>query len=427
MTKLRENLIPKIRAAALLLFLGFVACSLFYPRFVAQSFGSPDDDRAAAKDSSDPEVTPTPRRRAAARPAPPRQAARYSQFPHNVQAHRSDCNTCHKFPSENWKQVRKGDAAFPDVTEYPYHESCVNCHRQQFFRGARPAICSICHTNPSPRNSARHPFPNPREIFDASPKGQAYISDFEIYFPHDKHIDIVSENKNFPPENNQLSGGGFLRTARLNVGDDESVAPARQTESCAVCHQTYKPQGDSEDEYFTKPPAKLGDAFWLKKGTFKTAPMSHAQCFTCHSADTGMKPAQTDCATCHQFEKGAAKADFDLTLFRRMAIKDRIVFNSWRERNSSGKFQHGFASHAEIDCATCHNATAIRTLEPLTEKVAVTSCAPCHITATSDEGGILNFEIDSRKKNPKFECSKCHITLGKSPVPESHVKAIAAQ
>ncbi|MBK8302992.1 MAG: hypothetical protein IPK98_06175 [Chloracidobacterium sp.] len=63
---------------------------------------------------------------------------------------------------------------------------------QQFFKGAKPNICSICHTNPSPRDSTRHPFPNPREIFDASPKGKTATSDFVVGFPHDKHIDIVA-------------------------------------------------------------------------------------------------------------------------------------------------------------------------------------------------------------------------------------------
>jgi hypothetical protein len=85
---------------------------------------------------------------------------RYSQFPHNVTAHKKVCTTCHTFPSDNWKNVRADAEAFPDVTDYPKHESCLGCHRQQFFRGRPPVVCSICHTNPSPRDSSRHPFPN---------------------------------------------------------------------------------------------------------------------------------------------------------------------------------------------------------------------------------------------------------------------------
>jgi hypothetical protein len=41
-----------------------------------------------------------------------------------------------------------------------------------------------------------------------------------------------------------------------------------------------------------------------------------------------------------------------------------------------------------------------------------------------DEGGALNFEIDSRKKDPNFVCAKCHITFGKDSLPENHPPAI---
>ena len=168
--------------------------------------------------------------------------------------------------------MRKGGAAFPDVTEYPEHASCVNCHRQQFFRGAQPTICSVCHANVSPRGGPRHPFPNPSEIFDASNKGRAAVSEFGISFPHDKHVDIVEGSS------------------------DES-----EPKSCAVCHKTYQPQGDSDEEFVTKPPKNLAeDAFWLKKGAFKTSPTSHATCFECHSEDSGLKPAPSDCGICHK-------------------------------------------------------------------------------------------------------------------------------
>ena len=46
------------------------------------------------------------------------------------------------------------------------------------------------------------------------------------------------------------------------------------------------------------------------------------------------------------------------------------------------------------------------------------------LTTTTDEGGALNFEIDSRKKDPNFVCTKCHVTFGKEPLPENHPQAI---
>ena len=77
----------------------------------------------------------------------------------------------------------------------------------------------------------------------------------------------------------------------------------------------------------------------------------------------------------------------------------------------------------------CHNAANpnFNTVDSKTLKVPVKSCGGadgCHITATLDDGGILNFEIDQRKKNPKFVCTKCHISFGKEPIPETHSGAI---
>lgn len=348
---------------------------------------------------------PTQARRPAVRAKP-----RYSEFPHNVKAHAIACSSCHKFPSENWNKVRSTADAFPDITEYPKHESCLDCHRRQFFKGERPAICTICHTAATPRGSPRHPFPNPRELFDASVKGKTARSDFEISFPHDKHIDIVSDS-------------GAARSAFRNASFAQRTTAE---ESCAVCHKTLQPQGDSNQEFVTKPPADIGEAFWLKKGTFKTVPTGHATCFACHSLDSGLEPVPTNCATCHKIQQLEPAADFDPKLAARMGISDRVTIDAWRKRDSSGKYRHEWVSHADLSCDTCHNVQTMNTVDFRTKKVALTSCATCHATATSAEGGTLNLEIDSRKSNPAFQCTKCHLVFGTRPVPESHIRAIAA-
>lgn len=336
-------------------------------------------------------------------------AAKFTDFPHGRHS-KLECSSCHKFPSANWKRVRKPAEAFPDITEYPKHESCLNCHRQQFFGTPKPTICAICHTNPSPNNSSRYPFPNPREIFDLSAKGKQAVSDFQISFPHDLHIDIVSRNKD--------GNEGFTKASFNRRSFDEK--------SCSVCHQTYNPQDKSNDEYATKPPAKLGDDdFWLKKGTFKTVPVSHANCFTCHSQETGILPAPQSCAVCHKLAQKIPKTDFDAQVAATMGSLDKITLDSWRKRDSSAKFRHELSSHSDMECANCHNAAAIKTIDFTTKKVAITSCNLCHITEKTDDGGILNFEVDARKKDAKFQCVKCHIAYGKMPIPESHLKAIA--
>jgi len=333
----------------------------------------------------------------------------YRDFPHGAKAHQIECSTCHKFPSSNWENVRPKGEAFPDITDYPKHESCVSCHRAQFFKGRPPAICSICHTNPGPRDSSRHPYPNPRELFDKSPKGQkAPESDFAIGFPHDKHIEIVSSH---------APKGGVFRTASFRAAAEES---------CSVCHKTYEPQGDSKDEYVTPPPANIGDSFWLKKGTFKTTPIGHAVCFTCHSTDTGIEPAPTSCGTCHKLRQADLPADFDSKLAAQMKVTDRVALTQWRHRLSAGAFRHENEMHSSMECGNCHTVATMNTLDTKTKKVPISACATCHATPTVDDGGVLNYEADKRQKDPKFQCVKCHVTYGKMPIPASHGQALEA-
>jgi hypothetical protein len=401
-------MVKRIRLLLVLLFIAAAVGGVLYPRVLTRTYGSESIPQPTPKPKKKPSkpvtvTTPTP--------------SKYSKFNHTTHtALKLACDSCHKFPTANWDKVRTGDAAFQDVTDYPKHESCINCHRPQFFSGKTPAICANCHTNPSPRDSSRHPFANPRELFDASPKGKTAESAFEVSFPHDKHIEIVSFN-NEPV--NRSRDVFFARASFRRAAE----------ESCSVCHQTYKPAGDSSDEYVTPAPKDLGDNFWLKKGTFKTGPANHSTCFTCHSADTGMIPAPTDCATCHKLKQPQGATDFSAKLAEKIGLADKEMLLDWRRRDSSATFRHEWFSHAELSCASCHNAAAMNTTDPKTKKVPVISCggagSGCHITATSDDGGILNFEIDSRKKDDKFQCVKCHISYGSLPVPVSHTNAIS--
>ena len=194
--------------------------------------------------------------------------------------------------------------------------------------------------------------------------------------------------------------------------------------SCAVCHQTHQPQGKSASEYATEPPKDLGERFWLKKGTFKTAP-NHAGCFTCHSQDSGLAPAPNDCAACHKLAP-SQPPDFDSRLAASMNVADGTALRRWRTRYSSGTFPHDGGGHADLACTTCHDAAKMNTLDPKSTSVPLETCAACHITATADEGGALNVEADKRKADAAFQCTKCHVVYGRAPVPESHTKALAA-
>src|SRR4051812_9711359 len=132
----------------------------------------------------------------------------YTNFSHATAQHQKACDSCHKNPTENWPRARATDAAFPDITDYPEHASCVSCHRQQFFVGARPVICTVCHTQVSPRADARFPFENPSDAFSKSAKAKTRRVEFSIYFPHDRHQDVMAR---VAPQAETPSGFGFVR------------------------------------------------------------------------------------------------------------------------------------------------------------------------------------------------------------------------
>lgn len=345
----------------------------------------------------------------------------YSHFSHttHVTQKQLTCDECHKFPTSNWKEVRKGDAAFADVAEFPEHQSCLNCHRPQFFARQRPApaICANCHANATPRDTTRFLFDSLADTSDSTKPRREIVSEFAINFPHDKHVDIVEARLVPAREPRQ-------RWVAISWQQEAKPAQPSDTKSCPVCHQTYLPQGDSDDEYLTKPPKTLGENFWLKKGTFKTSPNSHAVCFTCHNQESELAPLPQDCNACHKLAATTGPADFDPQLTRKMGIADSYTLTAWRSRQSAGAFRH--EAH-DMSCTKCHNAEATDTVDVRSLKVPIKSCGGgegCHVTATTDDGGILNYELDQRKANDKFVCVKCHLAFGAKPVPASHSDSI---
>src|SRR2546421_7890830 len=146
----------------------------------------------------------------------------YAKFSHqtHVVAQKLACNSCHRVPSKNWNSVRKGDAAFADVTDFPEHASCLNCHREQFFARERPApvICSNCHIAVNPRDTSRWLFPSLGDLTDPKLKRREFVSEFGVGFPHDKHIDVVGLNVPASP-NRGLFVNALLRY-RTGSGSD---------------------------------------------------------------------------------------------------------------------------------------------------------------------------------------------------------------
>jgi Cytochrome c7 and related cytochrome c len=369
--------------------------------------------------------------------APPQPKVDYTKFSHttHVMNQKLACSSCHKVPAKNWNVMRKGDAAFQDVSDFPEHSSCLTCHKTQFFARERPApsICSNCHIAVTPKDTARWLFPSLGDLTDPKLKRRDFVSEFAVGFPHDKHIDVVGMNSipfrgGLPAAASGSSPTLNDISARLVTASFQEKKPA-PPKSCPVCHETYQPQGKSSEEYVVKPPKDIGDNFWLKKGTFKTIPTSHTICFTCHSADSGIAPEPKSCEVCHKLTSPMQlKTDFDSTLAAKMGA-DSVMLARWSRRISAGGFRHEGGEHPDLSCLNCHKVdnAAFSTVDLKTIKVPVKSCGGadgCHLTTTVDEGGALNFEIDSKRKDPNFVCSKCHVAFGKGPMPESHPLAI---
>jgi hypothetical protein len=397
--------------------LSLLAATLFvYPRL-----NSTEASSATAAVGADPlqqrgRATAGQRRRQAAARRRPR--VDYSKFSHTSARHRAlSCDRCHTIPSPNWRQTRKGEA-FPDVTDYPDHPSCVNCHRQQFFVGARPVICTVCHTNVSPRNGNRFAFQNPRENAQNPIRKPRSQSQFAVNFPHDKHQDVMAlVRPSFQGEASFVKAS--FRPQETQVADH-----------CTTCHQTYEPQGESDEKLMAGRPEKIEEADWPRKGTFKTSPTSHAACFDCHWKDGGVAPLSSDCAGCHVQRRvapgiGVQRVRSDAKPEVAQAIKDEDIRQKYLSRQSV-KFRHEITKHmTERGCTGCHiNVTSLDTVTTTTLDVPLLTCGNCHIGNKK----VLNAEVERRRKteatDKPFQCVKCHVVAGAGAIPKSHNDAV---
>jgi hypothetical protein len=308
-------------------------------------------------------------KRAPRRPTATRQSATrvdYSKFSHAEKKHQANCNTCHKVPTSNWQTVR----SYPDTADYPGHEACVSCHRAQFFKSARPVICTVCHTKVSPRDDARFAFRDP-----AGPR------QFNIEFPHDKHQDVIAQRRG-----TVMPATVFVRVSFVHAADDRT----KTYNNCEICHAAPKVQ--------PAPAQGWPDAFVPDASTFKSSPLNHAACFNCHWKSQA--PVNNNCAGCHK-------------------LADKPYVATDAPKRISLKFRHLREQHI-AECTTCHiNITKAATLRGLKPDVPMTACTECH-----NKDGLrqdVNKELEALDKNRDFVCSYCHTSdVGRLDPPASH-------
>lgn len=314
------------------------------------------------------------RRMPTTRTSPRPAAIDYSKFSHSTKKHQAACDTCHKVPTGNWQKTQ----SYPDITDYPGHASCVSCHRAQFFKSARPAICSVCHSKVSPRDDARFTFRKPASRLQ-----------FAIVFPHDKHQDVIARLLLPAPRNDGFS---FRRVAfSHSQGDDKTPL----YNNCTICHSqlTVSPK-PSNDSWI--------DGFVPDTLSFKSAPSTHSSCFNCHWKS--QQPIAKNCVGCHTL----AANPYTIT---NTPVRISLKFN--HERGGEKK------NHV-AECTTCHiNITKATSLRGLKPDVPITSCTECH-----NKDGLrqdVSRELSAIDKNPTFVCVYCHTSnVGTFDPPASH-------
>jgi Cytochrome c7 and related cytochrome c len=319
--------------------------------------------------------------------APRGSAPKYSAFLHSSDKHKSlACNACHKVPTA-WNAKRD----FPDVADFPDHDACVRCHRQQFFTrqvmsGTGPSICTVCHVRAAPREDARFAFGSPNVA--QLPMKQKKEWQFTIEFPHDKHQNAIAriERNRSQPARVELH-----HPMRLSNLDDKKP----DYNNCSICHRT-----DMSLAIVALPPQSADPALLHP---FKSMPNSHDACFDCHWKN--LKPVSDDCGGCHKL---AATAFAPLTAPKRISAKFA---------HEGGKGEH------VMECTTCHiNITRASTLRGLTPDVPIAACASCHKDdkkITYPKAVTIEEEFAQNKKTG--ECTYCHTPdVGKKKPPPSH-------
>jgi hypothetical protein len=335
-------------------------------------------------------VAQTRQRKPATQQAPKGSAAKYSAFQHSSDKHKSlTCDACHKVPTA-WTAKR----AFPDVADFPNHDACVRCHRQQFFTrqsfaGGGPVICTVCHVRAAPREDGRFVFGNPNGA--AQPTKPRDARQFTIEFPHDKHQNVIAS---ILPGRSSITA--FIHASFLNEQTGDQKKP--DYNNCSICHQR-------NDNLVIATLSPQPDAATQSNKFFKTMPHAHDSCFNCHWKN--QKPASEDCGGCHK----------PSNTFAAMTAPKRI----------SAMFSHegGKGEHMN-ECTTCHiNITRANTLRGLTPDVPIAACITCHKDnkkTTYPKLTTIEEEFEQFKKTSN--CTYCHTAdVGKKKPPASHEAA----
>jgi hypothetical protein len=411
------------RLIALFVFSALTTFLFVYPHASSTAVGlEPQGRRQPQRRTTAPPSTPTTPQSQARGSG--RSYSRFKHEDHRPPVAKLDCSNCHIIPSPAEPDAVAAKTK-PSIKGYPYHDSCVQCHRQEFFKGASPQICTVCHTRSSPRLTAHD-----MQAFPKQQGEQAMAREFPGYFPHSLHQSVIARSERPAQDTNEA--WSFVR-ASFNSPDD---TPPKAIDNCATCHETDQRAptainvGGTEMKFTPE-----------AKGTFKLIPTGHASCFNCHWQS--QKPTKDDCAGCHlsqaEYTKKKRAASADAPLPGVLSPQAAQWFKTWPKewpKRLSIKFRHDTPNH-DIGCTTCHiNITRMETLNIPKADVPIASCAPCHISTSpvlrSNGTNVTIFSemADEAKDidNKTHTCIGCHTSLiGRERPPCSHYLVLGKQ
>ncbi len=361
--------------------------------------------RALSAGTVEPQKRQTQGRRSRPRtPAPERPERSKSLFKHEDHQSGLKCSSCHAIPSAT-EPDRIAAATRPSsVLGYPYHDSCLRCHRQQapqFFRGASPAICTVCHTRVSPRLTARDVHPQ----FPSLKRDDKMEREYPAFFTHRQHQE-----------------------------------PARMKDTklldCATCHKldargplALPLKGIQSEERFKT----------IAANTFETIPgereaKAHASCVECHWQKS--QPTFDNCNGCHLTRTAYTARKLEIIQPPDLSPNAARWFKDWPAEvpmRRALKFRHD--THKDSGCTDCHkNMGPLPTDVPPPQSprpdVHISACIECHGTLVGipldlvDQNIKITLcqEIDLKSDVSKnYPCVACHTALiGREKVPPSH-------
>ena len=361
----------------------------------------------------------------------------YSVFKHEDHRKESNgtvlaCSACHRINLPVQPDRISAATKPASNSSYPYHDSCFRCHREQVYRGDRPAMCTVCHTRVSPRATVNDLYAE----FPRRKLGDVIVREFPGYFPHGLHESVLALYR----QHNPIARPVLVLAAFASPAMSDE--PTRDI--CATCHNI-----DARGSVPLPSNLQAEDTFkQIAADTFRTIPgfreaNGHAACFNCHWQ--AQKPTKDDCNGCHLTTSDYKARAISIIQPPALSANAQKWFKDWPTglpKRFSLKFRHNTHTPSEdrkseinnhdLGCTTCHiNIAQMTTLNIPKADVQIISCGPCHSATSAIPVApgvrVTIFDEMTQKEDAtkKYTCVACHTSvIGRDQPPCTHYAVI---